>query len=281
MTAPHHITLRTRALLRLDNKASSDRWHNLFLEAGLLTTVPAELAPGSPLALLKDTRERLLNLQAQEVRLHEARAPVGGFGNHAPIWAWLAVLLVPLLSWQLTSLGETEEEMLMAFGWGIYTSGAIAALILAWVLHLELKARKARAERIAALEASVPPLAESLPAAARAALSRSFVARAGPRLVVSTPHLGWLQACVATVRRAMTGRPGAGAELEGFVAELEAEVGRVQAAQQALLMEPPARWSDSGLVPKLGPYRRRLASLGLAPDPLCAALDEAWGIPRS
>ncbi len=278
MSPTQHITLRTRALLKLDPEESSDRWHALFLEAGLLTTVPESQPPGSPLALLQAARDGLLALQTLEGELLEAAAPVGGFGNHAPLWAWTAALSVPLVSWVMTNLGETSEEMLQAFGLGVYTAAAIAALGLAWVIQLELGARKRRSEAIRSLELRIAPLVTALTPSAQAVLSRSFVARAGPRLVVSTPHLAWLQACTAAAKRGTRDRARASVELVQLIADLEVAAAGVQAALQALRMEAPPRWADTGLAPDLRPYRARLAHLGITPDPLCLALDQAWGV---
>ncbi len=276
MGSLRHITLRTKAILRLDPKASSDRWHALFLDCGLLSSTPPHPPPGSPLALLREARDRLLGLQALEDDLRHAVAPVGGFGNHAPSWAWALAMVVPVVSWQLTTIGETAEEQLMAFGAGVWTAAVIAAIGLGVVGAFELKARRERRERIDGLRARIGPLTASLGPSARAVLARSFVASAGNRLVVSTPHLAWLHACTAAVRRATAATSTNAGELVALIAELEADAVGVQDSLAALLEAPPQDWSEEGLAPELAGYRTRLVQLRVRPDPLCEALDEAW-----
>ena len=275
MSPSRHVTLRTKALLRLDAKESTDRWHALFLETGLLTTVTRAPEPDSPVRLLLAARDTLVELEATEVQLEEARAPVGGFGNHAPTWAWVAALAVPVISWQLTALGETSEEMLWAFGFGVWTAMAIAIIGLGWVGWLELRARREQREAVAALEARITTLRAGLAPSARAVLSRSFVARVGPRLVVSTPHLAWLHSCTAAARRALAER-AATDEIRALIDQLEALARQVEAAKAALLELPPESWSSDGLEPELLGLRTRAQALGVKPNPLCLALLEAW-----
>ncbi len=277
MSPTRHVTLGTRALLRLEPKDASDRWHALFLESGLLTTVPSEPARGSPLELLRDARERLLGLQALEGELRDASAPTGGFGNRVPSWAYVVALAIPVLAAQLTRLGEIPEEEQLWFARGLLIGGLTAVIGLGFVGFLEYRARTQRKERTAALGARIAPLAASLGPAAKAVLSRSFVARAGPRLVVSTPHLEWLHSSAAAVRRGTGVRATTAMELQDLLGQLEAEAALVEQARDRLLHQPPDDWSDDGLVPDLAPYRTRLAALGVRPNPLGAALEEAWG----
>jgi len=277
MGSSRHVTLHTKVLARLDPKESTDRWHALFLESGLLTTVPETLSPGTPLTLLRDARDRLLGLQTLETQLRKALAPVGGFGNHAPTWAWLVIPAIYLIGWRISGLGDGAEHQQMLFGTVLWVAGAIAAGGLGWVLLYEWRARKERKARITLLQGRVAPLADGLAPAARAVLTRSFVARAGTRLVVNTPHLEWLKHCTAAARRGLGERPAGARGLEALITELESETTSAQAALHRLLEAPPEDWSDTDLTPDLQDYRRRLAELGVPPDPLCAALDEAWG----
>jgi hypothetical protein len=276
MSPARHVSLRTKALLRLDAEASTDRWHALFLEAGLLTTVTRAPEPGSPVRLLLAARDTLLELEATEVQFLEARAPVGGIGNHAPTWAWVAALAVPVISWQLTALGETSEEMLWAFGFGVWTAMAIAVIGLAWVGTLELRSRREHREAVAALQARIVTLRAGLTPAAQAVLSCSFLARVGTRLVVSTPHLAWLHSCTAAARRALADR-AASDEIRALIDQLEGCSQRIEAAKAVLLEFPPESWSSEGLEPDLAGLRIRAQALGVKPNPLCRALLHAWG----
>lgn len=276
MSPSRHVTLNTKALLRLDDKDATDRWHALFLEAGLLTTVTREPEPDSPVRLLLAARDTLLELQATEGQLVEVSAPVGGFGNRAPGWAWLAALALPVVSWQLTSLGQTAEDKLWAFGLGIWTGMAVAVAGLVWVGVLELRARREQREAVAALGARIATLRAGLAPAARAVLARSFVAQVGSRLVVSTPHLAWLHSCTAAARRSLAER-AATEEIRALIDRLELEAQRVEEAKRRLLASPPESWSSEGLEPELAGLRTRAQALGVKPNPLCLALLEAWG----
>jgi hypothetical protein len=271
-----HSILRTEALLRLDPANSTRRWHGLFLEAGLLGCSGLDATPGSPQQALGDARDHLLSLQALEDALARASAPVGGFGNHAPIWAYIAVLAVPVISWQLSALGQTAEDQLMAFGWGVWSAGAIAMAGMAWVVGLERKARRVQRERVAALEARIHSLRRALGPVAARALARSFVARSGPRLLVSTPHRIWLKRAGAAARASIASLPDRAAATRSLAAELEEAAGDVDAAVQRLMDAPPDDWSDAGLVPDLSAWEERLEALEVPPDELCLALAEAW-----
>jgi len=277
MGTTRHVTLRTKAMARLDPKESTDRWHALFLESGLLTTVPETLRPGTPLTLLRDARDRLLGLQALEIELRKAVAPVGGFGNHAPIWAWLVIPATTAIGWWISDLGDGVEDQQMLYGAAFWVAGVIAAGGLGWVLLYEWRARRERKARITQLQGRVAPLTDGLAPAARAVFTRSFVARAGARLVVHTPHLEWMKHCTAAARRGLGEHPAGAGEIETLITELECETATVQQALHRLLEAPPEDWSDAGLTPVLQSYRRRMAALGISPDPLCTALDEAWG----
>jgi hypothetical protein len=268
--------LRTEALLQLDPKESTDRWHALFLDAGLLSTLPETLAPDSPLAAMAAARERLVGLQRLERELVEARAPVGGFGNHAPTWAWAVLPAIFLSGWKLSTCVQAEEDQILAIGSSFWAAGILAVLSLGVVLHYELQARKRRRLRVAALEARIAPLAKGLGPAARAVLVRSFAARAGSRLLISAPHLAWLRAAAAAARRATGAQRDPDPELTRLIADLDAELERREAAVQALRREPPADWTDSGLIAPLDPFRERLDRLEVQPPPICIALEEAW-----
>ena len=275
MTPSRHVPLRTKILLRLDHQESSDRWHGLFLTAGLLTTVSRKPEVDSPVTLLLAARDNLFDLQAAEAALHRTRAPVGGFGNHAPTWAWLVAMAVPVLSFQLTSWGESAEDQLMAFGTGMAFAGILAMIGIGWVASLELNARRRQRENIRILEERVAVLRSTLVPAARAVLSRSFVAQVGAYLVSSSPHLVWLQQAAASARRAAASHPNPDA-LRGLITALEAQAQAVEDALRGLRRDPPDGWSDVGLVSDLGVVREQLEELGLAPDPLCAVLDDCW-----
>ncbi len=277
MGSPRHVTLHTKVLAKLDPEESTDRWHALFLESGLLTTVPDTLEPGTPLSLLRGARDQLLGLQAAETELLSATAPVGGFGNHAPTWAWLVVPAIYIFGWCLSAVGSGVEDQQLLFGAVLWVSGAIATVGLGWVLMFEWRARGERRARITRLQRRIAPLTDGLAPAARAVFSRSFVARAGNRLVVHTPHLAWLKHSSAAARRGLGDHPAGATEIRALITELESETASVQAALDRLLQDPPNDWSDAGLAPELAGYRRRMARLGVTPDPLCTALDEAWG----
>jgi hypothetical protein len=270
------VHLRTDALLQLDPKESTDRWHGLFLDAGLLSTLPSDLAPDSPLVPMAEARRTLESLQGLERQLHEARAPVGGFGNHAPTWAWAVLPVIFLCGWKLSTCVEGEEEQFVAIGSSFWAAGILAALSLAAVLYYELRARRRRARRITELEARIAPLPGRLGPAAQAVLARSFAARAGPLLVISTPRLAWLRAAAGAARRATGAQLQPDPELTRLIADLDAEVERGEAAIRALRRDPPADWIDSGLVPDLDPFRERLDEQEVEPPPLCIALEEAW-----
>lgn len=271
-----HTVLRISALLQLDPKDSTDRWHGLFLEAGLLSTVPGEPSRGSPQADLRDARERLLQLQALEHQLAHASAKVGGFGNNMPLWAWMSVLVLPLLLLQLTRCGQTAEDKILAVGAGIALAAGVALAGLGWVVALELQARKRRRERIEALRARIDPLRASLGQAAARVLTRSFVARLGNRLVVCTPHGEWLTHAAAAVTRSAGGLGENAAALGALAAELREAAAGIERSVQGLLRDPPDDWSDQGLNAEVDPWLERLEALEVPPDPLCLALLDRW-----
>ncbi len=276
MPGPPPIELRTEALSDLDPRDTAEAIRALFLEAGLLSTLPDDTPVGSPLADLRRARDQLFTLLRYEEELREASAPVGGFGTQAPWWTWFVVPAVFLVTWRVSACGDGVEQEQLAFAHGLSVAAVFALLCLGYIGKLELRARKHRAERVAELEEQIRDARRELVPFARTALSRSYVARVGPRLVVSTPHLTWLHASADAALRGARGRERAEGALSELVRELEAEAKAAERALRALLNEPPEHWSDRGLAPELAGYRARLTELGVAVEPLCAVLDEAW-----
>jgi hypothetical protein len=270
------IELRPDALLRLDPEDPPERLRSLFLDAGLLTTLAEPPSDGSPLASLQAARDRLFELIALDQQLREANAPVGGFGTQAPLWTWFVVPGVFVLTWRLSACGDGVEQEQMAFAYGLMAAAVIAVLALAYIGRLELLARNERAQRIASTERCIRAARSQLLPAVQVAVSRSYVAHAGARLVVSTPHLAWLKGCADAARRAVRPQSDSAGALEALAAELEAEAAAIEALVRALVDQPRKGWTNEGLQPDLEKHRARLADLGVQPPALCAVLDDAW-----
>ncbi len=270
------VSLRTEALLELDAEASSQRWRELLLDAGLLSTISDDQPPGSPLLDIQAARATLIRLQAGTDRRWAAMTTERPLGSDVPLWFWALVALAVALVVLVALFQDDFWSRLRALGLGAGVVSVAAMACAAWVLGLRWEAKRARDRALPALEAELRGLRSALVGRSRRVLARSFVGRSGAVVVESAPHLRWLRSRAFSCRRCALERPADAAPLRALAAELQAEAEGIGGALARLREARREGWTDRGLVCEIAPFALRLRQLQVPAEPLALELERCW-----
>ncbi len=270
------VELDARSAAAPGARLGADGWRRILLAAGLLVEVDgaAALDDRSPLAWVRAVQrlhrelatleDRLAGLRSLEIRL--GGAIPRGFGRLAAV-----AFLVVAAGIALTRHGF--EARLLAWGCAFSRAGTLAALGLLALLAVAGVRYEQRREAILAARKLREEVAAALHEGTRRTLARSFAARAprpgdGDVLLLSLPHLAWLRSMAGRCDRQASGEASPGVEDPTVLAaDLRAAAAAVAAAAEALRASPPADWTEAGLVPPVGVFRRRLDAAGIPRTP--------------
>ena len=255
---PPVVHLHASLLERLRAEDSAAIWQRNLLDAGLLVTPPPFDGHGwCPGRGLRDVARSLDALIVCEDRVTavEVHKPFRSGAVHPGVPAAMIVV-----AWSLANLVGSKL-------WGIWIAaigfGALALAGLAYMLWFDREKRRL----LDALKAERDRLRAGLVADVEGLLRRSFVARAGGRLLLCEPHRIWAETRLLALPRPV----GEARELSALRSELEQLVAGQRARQDAALAAPPAVWIDLGV--DVGPLARRLAEAGHRPPDARRALE--------
>ncbi len=170
--------------------ASSKRWREALLAAGLLAEVAHPTDPDDPRAWLVAVQTLLVDL----TQLEDERDGLLWVDDHAglrdaPWWLWLALLAQPWLAVELGKRQPDGIDRLFTLAWVYCLPGGLAVGICGALILLIYRRRKERKVRLIELRDDIAHVRKDLADGAARTLSRDFVARSGHRLLVSTPSL--------------------------------------------------------------------------------------------
>lgn len=208
--------------------APARAWRAWADHRGLSLALGAKPADAdSPLALLHRIQEHLRALEVAEKALEAAKAknPLARIELPPALWAIVGIIL-------LTLILAAEAVVALLGPWAIWAGLALAVATATWtILERKLVDPTTRLR--------VSQAQDALFAATTELEGRSFVARLDRRVVVHTPHLARLVALAEGLRAAEPDAP--------VLPALDAAVAEAQARLDALLQQPPKRWTADGL----------------------------------
>lgn len=247
------IHLRVERLQNVPSHALARIWREAMLHAGLLTELPhTSDDPDDPRGWMVALQRLLAELDDVETTLASLRTrDVGMHFKDVPWWMWVGVLLQPLVAILFGMImGDAESAnrywaALVVYG----VPGALALGILGWAWLRTMRRSIARDRVVAEETERRDQVRRSLQEGCAALSERSFVARAGTCIVVSTVDYDWLMSAADDVRRV-------GDAL--LADQLAAEARTLDAQIRTALREPPDEWVSAGVLDDREDWSKRV-----------------------
>lgn len=198
-------------VLRGMSHAPSARWREVLLSAGLLTELAgfdaATASPDDPRAWIAAVQALMQDLVALEAQ-RDALLWIDDrpFYRDVPPVLWIGVVLWP---WLALEVGRRQADDIDKFV-ALFLFYVIPALVSVglgvWAVFWVRKQRAGRRRDRESVSAAIAQTRIDLLEGAKRTLARDFVARVGPRLLVSAPSLATLDAEAAQAMRVAVDR---------------------------------------------------------------------------